>query len=113
MGYSTAYSLEFEKENKESVITADELRDIQRYFEDKNVMGYAFDYDFDTYDGVKWYDHDEHMLGLSKLMPDILFTLSGEGEDSGDLWKKYYLRGQSQVEKVDIKIKPFDPKLFN
>ena len=113
MGYCTTYSLEFKKENKGLDITAEEFRSIQRFFEDKNVMDYAFDYDFESNNEVKWYDHDEHMLELSKLMPSIIFTLSGEGEDSGDIWKKYYLRGKCQLEKADLSIKPFDPTLFN
>ena len=44
----------------------------------------------------KWYDHNDDMLAISRKWPDVLFKLTGEGEESGDLWCAYYLAGKSQ-----------------
>ena len=70
----------------------------------------------DTYYGLtmdgdvcKWYDHSKLMLELRKRFPFTLFVLSGEGEVSGDIWKKYYLDGKCQIEKAQIVIGEFDP----
>lgn len=46
---------------------------------------------------MKWYDHDEDMLALSKAFPNIVFVLTGEGEDRDDNWISYYKNGQIEV----------------
>lgn len=45
---------------------------------------------------IKWYEHDRDMLDISMKFPDTVFVLSGEGEESGDLWKTYYKNGVKQ-----------------
>ena len=70
-----------------------------------DLSGYTDPFDTDTH---KWYDHDEHMRSVSKKYPDLLFTLSGEGEESGDLWVKYYKGGKCQVELAKIEYGKFD-----
>jgi hypothetical protein len=69
----------------------------------------AFDEDGDTVDSCKWYEHEEEIIEFSKLYPDVLFTLNGEGEESGDIWTKYFLNGKMQYERATIVINPFDP----
>lgn len=59
-------------------------------------------------DEIKWYEHDEEMRFISKQYPDILFTLSGEGEISGDIWIKYYQNGKCQTENAKITFGKFD-----
>ena len=66
---------------------------------------------FDS-EGVKWYDNEKDMLALSKAFPGILFTLHGEGEESGDIWNKYFLNGKMQVAKAEFAIAEFDPDLL-
>lgn len=56
----------------------------------------------------KWYEHEEDMRRFSKLYPFILFELSGEGEESGDIWRKYFLNGKMQYCKSKIEFEPFD-----
>lgn len=55
------------------------------------------DYDFETLsdDTIKWYDSDEDMKRLSAEFPNCLFTLKGEGEESSDIWKAHYYRGNA------------------
>lgn len=58
----------------------------------------------------RWYEHEKDMREISSRYPHIFFTLTGEGEESGDLWKKYFLNGKCQVAKAAIVIAPFDPE---
>jgi hypothetical protein len=60
-------------------------------------------------ESVKWYDHDEEMKAVSKKYPDLLFTLTGVGEESGDMWCKYYQAGKCQHELARIEYGKFDP----
>ena len=47
----------------------------------------------DTADSCKWYDHEEEMIIYSKKFPDLLFVLDGDGEESGDIWRKFAVFG--------------------
>lgn len=50
----------------------------------------------------KWYDHDEDMRRFSKLHPDLVFTLMGEGENNEDIWKAVYVNGKGKRVKARI-----------
>ena len=41
---------------------------------------YALDEDGGTEESCKWYDHEKKLKSFSKVHPNWLFTLSGEGE---------------------------------
>lgn len=56
----------------------------------------------------KWYQHEEDMVRFSKEYPDTVFELTGEGEDAGDLWRKYFKNGKVQVCDAIITYPPFD-----
>lgn len=56
----------------------------------------------------KWYKHEEDMKRFSRLYPHTVFELSGEGEEGGDIWKKYFLDGKMQVCNVKMEFEPFD-----
>lgn len=58
----------------------------------------------------RWYEHEKDLRAYSSQHPGILFTLHGEGKDSGDIWNKYFLDGKCQVAKPEIRIPEFDPK---
>lgn len=59
-------------------------------------------------DAQKWYEHETQMREFSKCFPTVLFTLEGSGEESGDIWKQYFLDGKMQESKAEINIEPFD-----
>jgi len=48
------------------------------------------------------------MVEYSKRHPKVVFKLSGEGEESGDIWTEYYQDGKMQREKAEIKVAGFD-----
>lgn len=77
--------------------------------EDSDLL-YALGGDLSGGDSVKWYEHEADMRELSSKYPELLLTLSGEGEESGDVWKKYFKGGKCQVAKAKIEIDAFDPK---
>ena len=60
-------------------------------------------------ESCKWYDHKDDMKVLSEKFPTVMFTLSGEGEESGDLWIEYWHSGKVQVARAEIAYAPFDP----
>lgn len=60
-------------------------------------------------DEVKWYEHVDQMTEISRKYPDLLFTLSGAGEESGDFWRDYYRGGLRQHEEGKITYGEFDP----
>jgi len=61
-------------------------------------------------DSCKWYDHETDMKRLSEQFPNVVFTLNGRGEESGDVWVKYFKNGKMQSSKAEIKLDTFDPK---
>lgn len=70
----------------------------------------------DGHDMWKWYDYNIEMLFLSKQLPNILFELSGHGEEDKDYWKCYYINGKFQEDrgKVIIIYEGYNPdKLVN
>lgn len=57
---------------------------------------------------TKWYDHETDLRSMSKVFRNIVFTLYGEGEESGDIWSKYFMNGKMQEAKARIVIDDFD-----
>lgn len=95
MGYYTRYEL---KISPESEI-------IRAVIEDEGDVYYAIG---DYADSYKWYDHEQDMRDLSVRFPDHLFELRGEGEDTGDIWRKYFKNGKMQSCFAQITFEPFD-----
>ena len=69
---------------------------------------YALDEDGDSREVCKWYDHTEDLIKFSINYPTWLFTLSGEGEEAGDVWKLYVLNGKKQLAKAKLTFDDFD-----
>lgn len=105
MGYNTSYRLHVEDPPKG--FTKKTLAKIIRSNEN---MSYALEEDGSTADCCKWYDCDEDMLNVSKQYPDVLFVLSGEGEESGDIWRTYYKNGKKQHAQAIIAFESYDPE---
>ncbi len=65
---------------------------------------------YSSFSEIKWYDHEDHMRQISQKYKDLLFTLSGKGEDSSDLWVKYFKNGKMQTARARIEYDKFDEK---
>ena len=103
MGYLTRYSLTYRADQEL------DLTDPIRFFRHKDEdVRYYLDPSGAAADSVKWYDHETSMLWLSAQFPKHLFTLHGEGEESGDIWNKHFKNGKMQVCKSEITYPPFD-----
>ena len=57
---------------------------------------------FSVCDEHKWYDHEYDMMKISKLFPDVIFCLSGEGEEKEDMWHKYFHNGKVEECRAEI-----------
>lgn len=93
MGYMTDHT--FEEPLSEEQVEALE-----------NITGYSHEEGGDLYD-AKWYEHQENMKEFSKLYPDQLFQLNGEGEESGDIWREFYKNGKSFFQQPKIVYEEF------
>jgi hypothetical protein len=130
MGYYTNFSLEIEDSNEEIPQCLHKIPEGARFcpecgkpvgfFDAQYVVGkWAKEhpgpdgYNIDElleeqWDSCKWCEHEKDMRALSLEFPKFLFILSGEGEESGDIWKEYYLNGKMQRSEAEIVIAPFD-----
>lgn len=113
MGYATTFNLKWSPVNKNSTIPQYELDDLIssaiRTAQDKDSdFMYAIDPEGESVDSCKWYQHEEEVREFSKQFPDVLFTLSGAGEESGDIWKQYFVNGKSQYTKAKLVFEDFD-----
>jgi len=61
-------------------------------------------------DQTKWYEHENDMKAISKEYPDVILKLEGEGEESGDIWVKYFVNGKMQTAAAKITFDDFDEK---
>lgn len=105
MGYNTRYKLraDYAPHNK-----PDEV--VRGFVSINENASYCLNSLGDSEEAGKWYDHETDLLSLSRAHPDLLFTLEGEGEQSGDLWKKYFHAGKMQIERATITIAAFSPE---
>ena len=95
MGYYTRY---------EGSVTGPALL-MQKFMEDAEAGGTFGSYggieldnwlggDFFGGDTAKWYDWNADMKEVSSKYPHLLFSLEGEGEESGDIWKAWARNGK-------------------
>lgn len=61
-------------------------------------------------DFMKWYDHEEDMIKISKKFPNLVFILDGDGEESGDIWREFYMNGNTYSWRLFIERPNFDPE---
>lgn len=88
MGYKTDYTLEVSAPHEDIPESLVQALVSNHFFEDRR--------DSEFFKNDTWYEWNEDMLKLSKLYPDVLFELSGEGEESSDIWTYWYRNGQLQ-----------------
>lgn len=105
MGYYTRHELEVH----EGDIT---INEIYNDWEEGKLIFEGFEYAIDEngecLQETKWYSHRKDMKHLSLCYPNIVFLLSGEGEENDDVWKEYYKNGKYQVCKAKISFDEYD-----
>lgn len=106
MGYLTFYGLEWGMLDG-SPVPPDVARRIGDYIEAED---WPLDREGNGQDQAKWYDCNKDVAAMSLEFPGVVFTLSGEGEESPDMWRAYFLEGGVQEERAKITYPPFDPK---
>ena len=91
MGYHTGYHL-----TVEPPITGDKIE------KDLDLLNYGELDDENLEEGdlgrcsSSWYGHEDEMREFSEMYPDHLFELGGCGENSEDIWIKYFKNGKMQ-----------------
>lgn len=104
MGYYTQYSILYYSER----ITPEMDRKIEEFFETIDGGGWEhYDGQFWS-DERKWYSQEVDMYNLSKQFPDVFFTVSGNGDDSDDVWEEHWQDGSMQH--CHMVIPPYDPQ---
>ena len=101
MGYYTAYEIDVLKPNE-----VDE-EEICKYLESLDLP------DFGKWHGGwcaygKWYEHEDDLKKLSLLFPDVVFRVYGDGEESDDIWYKYFKNGKVQYCPCHFSFDPYD-----
>ena len=72
-------------------------------------VAYAIDEQGATAEGCTWYEHEADMLVFSRRYPEFVFVLRGKGEETEDMWIKYFKDGKVQVAQAKIEFEAFDP----
>lgn len=111
MGYYTYYTLDIDGYPHRR-LTEEEVSAIDTEIELMDVFAGGSCSEGYFSEDLKWYEHDEDMMRLSSRIPDVLFSLHGEGESQEDLWNAYYLNGKMQHCPADIYYPPFEEAML-
>lgn len=114
MGYDTRFTLNLLNEKTLAPLwdTYDSRQDeiMEELREKVDYARFALCHDGVPNEPAKWYEHEMDFLEFSKKYPDVIFQLSGEGEEAGDLWIKYFKNGKMQKREAKITYESYDEK---
>jgi len=111
VGDNTRYSLEIFLSHGRQPLDPESARQGISALREKNEWAQcALDENGGAEEAQKWYEHEDDLREFSKSPRPWLYVLSGEGEESGDIWKKDFRDGKMQVAKATIQCAPFDEK---
>jgi hypothetical protein len=96
MGYYTRYELEILEGD-------DNVTDYEHELSMSTGYGASV---FD--DEIKWYDWLKDITKYSLSHPSVLFLISGEGEENGDIWRCYVKSGLHQYTKAKMSFDEYD-----
>ena len=87
MGYYTHFEI---------IVNNNEIIDKEIHEKLCEISGYNdWDYWTSSITGhFKWYENEHDMYELSMLFPDKVFTVTGNGEESNDIWRNYWKNGK-------------------
>lgn len=104
MSYDTVYSLRIINQDVDGMEIIAILR------EEYGDAYDALEENGNSNNSCKWYDHEDDLCAFSKKFPEVIFELSGEGDEAGDVWKAYFQNGKMQRCQAEMIIPPFDPE---
>ena len=110
MGYYTQFRLEIKFLSGVTENEREGFTDFIRKELNNLAFGDVSDVLEDGSESYTWYDHEDDMRKISVKYPMAIFVLSGEGEEGGDLWRKYFLAGRMHGGKAKIVYEEFNPK---
>lgn len=88
MGYYTNFEIEAIDDPKSQIMSLlQSLAGISGYRELES--GYA--------SSIKWYDCVENCKKASLYYPELLFRVTGDGENSDDIWRLYVRNGKTKL----------------
>ena len=109
MGYYTTFTIKIknklEKEGHKIYDLKEAMLEVNE--EHKHVFDMSDDEIYSD-GGVKWYDYYEDMVKLSKMFPDLVLQVDGEGEETGDIWRTFWKDGKYQEAKRVVTIEEYD-----
>lgn len=104
MGYDTRYKLTVNSGQPVALgIFGKTIEEFRKAYEYADL---ALDDFGDPEEPCTWYTHEAELVAFSRLHPGYVFTLHGEGEDSGDIWKLYVKNGEATKSEARVE---FDP----
>lgn len=106
MGYLTHFKLHAVPHSYPVAVIGEAMEEASKGYWDAESIQYLIDGDMDS---CKWYSFDGDMIALSKLLPDVLFKLSGTGEEQGDEWVHFYLNGEVEKHQRENWVPPNFP----
>ena len=102
MSYETNYTLEHD-------VTEDTFQEVRNCFD---MFKLCFIFDAGGCTGISWYEHEANMIYISTHFPEFTFTLTGIGEDAGDMWKKRFQAGKVEEVRAEIVWPEFEELLI-
>lgn len=99
MGYYTYFTMEARDTTTNAPLSAEKEKEIcKRLWEISKDAIYEGDHFWDCLgDTLKWYDHHDDMITLSKEFPEVMFMLEGEGEERDDNWRLFVQNGEWEI----------------
>ncbi len=102
MGYYTQFDIKV----KEGEVDIQSLQDTIN-----EISNYSFDTDGNeiwSNGSYKWYDYAHDMEKVSKLFPDIVIQVDGNGEEFGDIWRTFWKNGKYQQAERVVTVEDYD-----
>lgn len=117
MGYYSSYELTVQKGEYNTKDILKEIVEMEIYpfeYEAESMIESSKSCNsLEMYNGeCKWYEHEKDMINLSKSFPEVVFKLHGEGEESDDIWDKYFKNGKMRGCYAEINIEPYSDAFF-
>lgn len=103
MGYYTQFQVTWDKHENETIDRAIEKKFNKITGIDEELFGCDYDVldtgnEYTVTFNAKWYDWKKDMNELSRAYPDMIFRVSGDGEESEDLWKSIWKDGCYEIQ---------------